>query len=331
MTRVALFLPGRAHDALNRLLRVMPLSTRALMRLLIAWVGRGHRQEGYLCLDDVVVEKAFARKLPWAGWTYSFAKKRKVYGLHMVVLLWCEGDGGFRIPVAFRLWRPKRSCPPGAYRTKLRLAEIMLKEVIGSGLEARYIVFDTHYSAGWFTKMVTRMGLVWVGTLHPRTIVYWRGKRCAVGELAGVLPLKWRKRLRVRAAAVPIYAPKYGTLRLVVTRNRHANHEYIVTNDSGADLTTVVLRKVSRWSIETLFRDAKQYAGLEACQCRVDQAMVRHVGLVLLAFVVMQLMRRSAEESLGSVKEHWQLEVMRDGERSPRPLKACPPHLRATA
>jgi len=29
-TRVALFLPGRAHDALNRLLRVMPLSTRAL-------------------------------------------------------------------------------------------------------------------------------------------------------------------------------------------------------------------------------------------------------------------------------------------------------------
>src|SRR5829696_9745766 len=118
-TRVALFLPGRAHDALNRLLRVMPLSTRALMRLLIGWVGRGHRQEGYLCLDDVVIEKAFAKRLSWAGWTYSFAKKRKIYGLHVVVLLWCDGEGGFRIPVAFRLWRPKRSCAPGAYRTKL--------------------------------------------------------------------------------------------------------------------------------------------------------------------------------------------------------------------
>jgi hypothetical protein len=206
-----------------------------------------------------------------------------------------------------------------------------LKEVIGSGLEARYIVFDTHYSAGWFTKMVTRMGLVWVGTLHPRTIVLWHARRCSVGQLARALPLKWRKGLGVRAAAVRIYAPKYGSLRLVVTRNCHGNHEYIVTNDSGADLTTVVLRKVSRWQVETLFRDAKQYAGLEACQCRVDQAMVRHVGLVLLAFVVMQLMRRSAEESVGSLKEHWQLEVMRDGECSPRPLKACPPHLRATA
>lgn len=44
-TGVAPFLPGRAHDALNQLLRVMPLSTRALMGLLIAWVGRHHRRE----------------------------------------------------------------------------------------------------------------------------------------------------------------------------------------------------------------------------------------------------------------------------------------------
>ena len=96
-TRVALFLPGRAHDALNRLLRVMPLSTRALMGALVAWVKR-RGEDGYLCIDDCVVEKAFAKKLPWAGWTYSFAKKRKVYGVHIVALLWCTSDGRFRIP-----------------------------------------------------------------------------------------------------------------------------------------------------------------------------------------------------------------------------------------
>src|SRR5215207_8611581 len=198
-------------------------------------------------------------------------------------------------------------------------------------LRPKYIVFDTHYSAGWFTKMVGRLQLIWVGTLHPRTIVLWRAKRRSVAELARTLPLKWRKHLGMRAAALNVYAPKYGSLRLVVTRNRHGNYDYIVTNDSGADLTTVVLRKVRRWSIETLFRDAKQCAGLEACQCRVDQAMVRHVGLVLLTFVVLQMMRRTPEESVSSVKERWQLEVMRDGQLPPPPLKACPPHLRATA
>ena len=50
--------------------------------------------------------------------------------------------------------------------------------------------------------------------------------------------------------------------------------------------------------------------------------MVRHVGLVLLSFVVLQMMRRSAEESVGSVKERWQLEVLRDGESPPPLLKA---------
>jgi DDE superfamily endonuclease len=329
-TRVALFLPSRAHDALNRLLRVMPLSTRALMGLLSAFCKRRHG-DGYLCLDDVVLEKAFAKKLSWAGWTYSFAKKRKIYGLHVVVLLWCSSDGELRVPVAFRLWRPKRSCAPHLYRTKLRLAEAMLKEVVGSGLRPKYIVFDTHYSCGWFTKFVGRLELIWVGTLHPRTIVLWHGHRRSVAELAKTLSLKWRKRLGMRAAAVSVYAPKYGALRLVVTRNCHGNYEYIVTNDSGADLTSVVERKMSRWQVETLFRDTKQYAGLEACQCRVDQAMVRYVSLVLLAFVVLQMMRRSPEESVGSLKERWQLEVIRDGESPPRLLKTCPPHLRPTA
>ena len=90
-TRVTRFLPGRCHDALNRLLRRMPRSTRGLMALLVQWVKR--QAQGYLCLDDVIVEKAFAKKVPWAGWNYSLAKKRQVYGLHIVVLLWCSGEG----------------------------------------------------------------------------------------------------------------------------------------------------------------------------------------------------------------------------------------------
>jgi hypothetical protein len=59
--------------------------------------------------------------------------------------------------------------------------------------------------------------------------------------------------------------------------------------------------------------------------------MVRHVGLVLLTFVVLQMVRHTAQESVNSVKERWQLEVMRDGESPPPLLKACPPHLRRTA
>ena len=329
-TRVTRMLPGRCHDALNRLLRVTPLSTRTLMAMLIGWIARSG-MAGYLCLDDVVVEKAFAKRLPWAGWTYSFAKKRKVYGMHIVVLLWCATDGRFRVPVAFRLWRPKRSCAPAAYQTKLQLAAQMLTELIAARLPFQYLVMDTHYTAGWFTRLAGRLHITWVGTLQPRTVVVLNGRRQQAAEVAGRLRLGWRPRLGLRVAAVTVYAPKYGVIRLVVTRNRHGNYDYLVTGDVTADLATVVARKQSRWQVETIFRDTKQYAGLGACQCWTDQAMVRHIALVLLTFVVLQRLRIDPSEPIATVKERWQLAITRHGEPPPPPLKACPAHLHATA
>jgi hypothetical protein len=65
--------------------------------------------------------------------------------------------------------------------------------------------------------------------------------------LAEWLHLRWRAQLGLRARSVVAYLPKYGTLRLVVTRNRHGNLEVLETDDLEGDLTTIVHRKRSRW------------------------------------------------------------------------------------
>ncbi len=327
-TRISQVLPAREHDALNRLLRTLPLSTRALLRGLLVLV-RGLSQAlgppGYLVVDDVVLEKPFAKRLPWAAWTYSFAKKRKVYGCHIVLLSWTsDPTGRWRIPVAFRLWRPKRTCRPGRYQKKTVLVVAMLREVVAAGCPAAYLVGDTAYTGGCVSKTAGRLGLVWVGTLSPRTTVVYRGKRQAVRDLAGRVKLKWRPTLGVRAVALRVYAPALGQVRLVVLKNEHGNFEYLVTNALATDLTTLVTRKRSRWRIETIFRDTKQLAGLGACQGRVDQVLVRHVALVFLTFVVLQLLRCDPRETVGAVKARWQGEVLRDGQTPPQPLRAAP-------
>jgi hypothetical protein len=92
-----------------------------------------------------------------------------------------------------------------------------------------------------------------------------------------------------------------------------------------------VERKRRRWSIETMFRDSKRFASLEGSQCRLDQALVRHIALVFLTFVILQLLRARPDKAVASVKERWQLALVRDGERPPLPLRACPPELRPTA
>jgi len=115
---------------------------------------------------------------------------------------------------------------------------------------------------------------------------------------------------------------------LVVLRNEHGNYEYLVTNALATDLSTLIRRQWSRWRIETIFRDTKQLAGLAACQAWVDQALVRHVALVFLTFVVLQLLRRDPQETVGAVKARWQGEVLRDGQVPPPPLHAAPPEFR---
>jgi hypothetical protein len=267
--------------------------------------------------------------LPWAAWTYSHAKKQKVYGLHVVLLSWSsDPTGTWRIPVAFRVWRPKRTCAPGHYQKKTDLVVTLLREVVAAGCPAAYVAGDTAYTGGQVSKTAARLGLTWVGTLAPRTTVVYRGRRQQVQRLAPQLRLKWRPKLDVRARALVVYAPSLGPVRLVVLKHAPGNFEYLVTNDLACDLTLLVRRKRSRWRIETIFRDTKQLAGLSACQCWVDQALVRHVALVFLAFAVLQVLRRAPQETAGAVKARWQGAVLRDGQSPPPPLRAAPPEFR---
>jgi SRSO17 transposase len=246
-----------------------------------------------------------------------------------VLLSWTSDPTGvWRIPVAFRLWRPQRNCAPGHYQKKTELVETMLRELVAAGCPAAYLVGDTAYTGGRLSKTAARLGLTWVGTLSPRTTVVYHRRPQQVQGLARRLKLKWRPRLGVRAIALRVDAPSVGQVQLVVLRNAHGNGEYLVTNALTTDLSTLVRRKWSRWRIETIFRDTKQLAGLAACQAWVDQALVRHVALAFLAFVVLQLLRRDPQETAGAVKARWQSEVLCDGQLPPPPLHAAPPDFR---
>jgi len=316
-TRMADWFPGRAHDALNRLLTTHSISTRALFQAVIGWSK--HLGTGYLVLDEVVIAKPYTRQSGWVGYIWSTSEKRAVRGLCAVVLLFCTG--AWRIPVAFRLWRPTANCAPRRYRKRTELAWEILVEVAQSGLPVEYVAFDNFYTAGWLTKGITRLGWKWVGMLENKTKVSYCGRTWQAGELSVWLKLKWRKALSVHARSIVAYLPKYGRLRLVVTKNRHGNFQALATNDLSGDLSLIVWRKRRRWSVETLFRDAKQFCGLASCQCRVDGAMVRHIAFSLLAFLVLQFLRRYPKETLGAVKERLQREVLTNSWSAPPMLK----------
>jgi len=294
--RITRYLPGRAHDALNYLLRRAQVMPQSLMQGLAQWTKT--LGAGFFCLDDVVVEKPWSMLLPWVGWTYSTTRKHKVRGLVIVVLFW--SNGVLRIPIAFRLWRPRGRCAQREYRTKIDLAQEMVEEVLGWGLRPSYIVFDAWYNARRFTRFLKQRKLIWVSVLKTNARVRCRGRRVRLSRFLHKLsPATSQRGFRIRL-------PGYGRAKLVVVKNGAAT-DYLVTNALGCPPEEVLRRKKSRWDAEESFRDSKQLAGLEACQCWVPQAMERHIALVLLAFVALQMSKKNPSETAGQVKERFHL------------------------
>ncbi len=81
-------------------------------------------------------------------------------------------------------------------------------------------------------------------------------------------------------SANPFYRKYIHYLR--ATRNPYVSSPIcLATGHCSASIFTVS-------AIETIFGEIKQFAGLEAYQCWTDAAMVHHVALVLLTFVVLQ-------------------------------------------
>jgi hypothetical protein len=189
----------------------------------------------------------------------------------------------------------------GVLPDKLELAQTLITNVLRAGLPFEYLTFDSWYNARWFTKWLNDQKLIWVSTLKANARVTYRGRTQPVAELAPQLP-RHRIAGNTRAWTGTVYLPEYGNVRLVVATNGQGGLNYIVSNDLHRRGKSLLYRKRSRWEIEPCFRDAKQLAGLGVCQCRVPQAMERHVALVLLAFVVLQQLRLASSETVGEVK-----------------------------
>ena len=151
-----------------------------------------------------------------------------------------------------------------------------------------------------FTRMLARHRLVWVSVLKANARVRPRHYYCSVSRFASRLA----KDTSIQGFHVRLWS--YGKVKPVVVRNG-ATIQYLVTNALRSPPQEVLRRKRSRWDAEESFRDAKQLAGLEACQARVPQAAQRHIALVLLSLVALQLLKRDPSETAGQVKEPFQL------------------------
>lgn len=285
-----------SHDALNRLL-IGP-ALRGVLQM--AALTRVDRTTGYLVIDDVVLDKV-GDKIEGIAWLHSSSLDQKVRALNVVVLGWTNGK--VFIPLGFRFWKPpetKDGGKPSAkafdgtpFRTKLELAVELLRWARGAGFTPTAVLFDGYYLTKPVLKVLRKAGWQWVSrikgnrNLESGNMVFQPDHWPLLAK-HGVLP-KLTKSVRATL-------PGWGDVRMIAVRRKGAKEPaFLVGSNPEWGHGTIERLYGYRWDIEVAFRNTKQLAGLNDCQCRSLRAQENHVALVFLAYLFVQAQGRPAE------------------------------------
>lgn len=245
-----------SHDSLNRLLHSDFPWSRRLWEL---FASRMINQGGYLVLDDTTWQRQTkASEAVAKVWSSSVGGVR--LGCQVVLLIWT--DGKRKVPVACRLWQK-------GGKSKVELAQEMLREAAKRGIHPNYVLFDSWYTAKAILNDLSELGWRYVARI--------KSNRLLSGER---LSKKWHQR----------FGQATGRLKKVDQEVRviKDGKRYFVTNDLNLKPARIKRQYGKRQQIEETFRLLKQEFGWGGSSVRKAQAQNAHLHLGLMALCLTQ-------------------------------------------
>lgn len=254
---------GLSHDKLSRTLKDTKLEWQTLLRALISRAF-GNLSGGHLIIDDVVLNKCYAKYIENLSWVYCSKEQRSVLGLNLVVLCWSNGT--LTIPLGVKIW--KKGSKKSKYDLALELLSYARNILI---LEPEYVTFDSWYAAKKILKRLKRYH--WVFYTQLKKNRKFNGVRVS----------------RFQPTRFWTHAGKIdGDYAVLVTKH---GGKYFVTNDLSASKSEILAKYKTRWAIETMFRMLQYQLGMDECQTLLLRAQLAHVYMSLMAFVVLERAR----------------------------------------
>ena len=237
-----------------------------------------------------------ASKSTYGRGTAGGAKKFFAFGHNWVVLaVWVplpwKTNGGMAVPILFRLYRSRKTCPKKRYRKRTELASELVK-IVGSYLPDGYqlrIVGDSEYSC---KTVVRHLGenqyftgaMVLDAALYEEPGPYsGKGRKRDKGKrLPSPVALAAKKSIPWEALTLTIYGrevtilvktqvclwytvAKKQKVRMVVTRDPSGtlSDRAFFSTDYEQSPTSLLVEFARRWEIEVAFRNVKQAMGIE--------------------------------------------------------------------
>lgn len=255
-----------SHDYLSRILKDRGLEWKTLLSSFLFRIF-GKLRDGFLIIDDTVIDKSFAKVIENISWMFCSKKNKSVLGLNIVVLVWSNGI--ITIPLAFKIW--KKDSKKSKYDLSLELlsyAKNFLK------ISPKYVAFDSWYGSRKILKRLQEYRWKFVCQIKKN-------------RKFNSVQLKFYKKHP--------YWMEQGTIdgnyKVLIVRH---GKKYFATNDLELSKKELLGRYKTRWTIETLFRMLHDKLGIGECQARSLKAQTAHLHLCMMGFILLEKEKQEA-------------------------------------
>jgi putative transposase len=258
-----------SHDNLSRILKDSKLRWQTLLRALILRIF-GKLSDGWLIIDDTIIDKSFARVIENLSWVYCSKKQRSILGLNLVLLAWSNGT--ITIPLAFKIW--KKDGKKSKFDLALELlsyARNILK------IKPKYVTFDSWYASQKILKRLRKY----------HWIFYSQLKR---NRLFNGLQVCQYERTRYWTA----FGTIFGDYKVLVVKH---GDKYFATNNLNCSKAQLLACYKTRWAIELLFRILHGKLGLGQCQSRSLDSQAAHITLCLMSLLFLERAKQETSKT----------------------------------
>lgn len=273
--------------------------------------------QGYLIVDDSLLERPRSKKVELCSRVYNHSEKTFSYGFRCLTLGW--SDSNSFLPLDFALLCSKKikhilldvvkicnPCVCGARRrkeAKFTAPDVliqMLARAKNAGIKAKYLLMDSWFGTPSIISDAAQYFPVICRVKNSSKIHY-------LTKSGGALPIeKIYRTLRKRPgkakwlASVCVMLKTDREVRLVFVRNRNKKHEWIALLCTDTALPEAEVARIYgiRWDIEVFFRTIKQHLFFgKGCQARDFDAIIAHSTLAMIRYIFLSLEQRQLKDS----------------------------------
>lgn len=253
-----------AHDAFTRVLQRLEPDPETLWQEVQTEV---RRDDGFLILDDSVLDKPYARKMKLVHYVWSGKHKRAVKGIDLLTLLWTDGDR--HLPCDYRLYDK-----PNDGKSKNDHFRDLLRKAESRGFQPRAVLFDSWFTSLDNLKLIKSFGWKWLAPL--------KANRRVNPDRTGLRRLD---KCEIAKEGTVVHLEGYGLVKVFLIVAKDGNKGYWATNHLEMTELERLEWSEASWKIEEYHRGLKQFTNVERCSARSERAQRNHISLSLRAFL----------------------------------------------